>query len=237
MNDFRIKVAGLVVSLSADYPPAESLYSDFRTDAKADVEINLTDEDLDFEYVSSRGSVIVKGFRVLHKISEAFIEYDVLLGHGAVIAHNGWAYMFSAASGTGKTTHIYKWLDHLPDSFIVNGDKPFLKIFDDIHPPLACGSPWAGKENGYTNTMVPLKAIICMERAEDNIIRQISFSEAFPFVYQQTYRPNDEKKLRKTLKLLQRLSDTVEFYHFKCNNFKDDCFDVAYQALVKERKG
>ena len=88
----------------------------------------------------------------------------------------------------------------------------------------------------YTNTMVPLKSIILMERAEDNHIEQISFAEAFPKLLQQVYRPEDEEKMRKTLRLMQRLNGPVSFWRFQCNNFKDDCFDVAYNALVGKQK-
>ena len=84
--------------------------------------------------------------------------------------------------------------------------------------------------------MVPLKSIILMERAEENHIEQISFAQAFPTLLQQTYRPDDEEKMRKTLRLMQRLPPAVSFWRFQCNNFKDDCFDVAYNALVKGQK-
>lgn len=57
--------------------------------------------------------------------------------------------------------------------------------------------------------------------------------QAFSTLLQQVYRPDDEEKMRKTLRLMQRLSPAVSFWRFQCNNFKDDCFDVAYNALVK----
>ena len=169
---------------------------------------------------------------VLQQVANAMLDQNTLLFHGATVAFHGYAYMFSAPSGTGKTTHIRKWLDQLPDAFVVNGDKPFVKLLKDGGLPLACGSPWAGKENLYTNTMVPLKSIILMERCEDNHIEQISFAEAFPSLLKQVYRPDDEDKMRKTLRLMQYLNPEVSFWRFQCNNFMDDCFDVAYNALV-----
>ena len=129
-----------------------------------------------------------------------------------------------------------QWLDHLPGAFVVNGDKPFIKFQEDGVKPLVCGSPWGGKENLYTNTMVPLKSIILMEHAEGNHIKQIPFTEAFPILLQQTYRPDDTEKMRKTLRLMQRLNPTVSFWRFQCNNFKGDCFEVAYSALVGGEK-
>ena len=115
----------------------------------------------------------------------------------------------------------------------MNGDKPFIIVRQAGELPLACGSPWAGKENLQTNAMVPLKSIVLLERAEENRMERVSFGQAFPFLLQQVYHPENEEKMRKTLRLMQRMSSAVSFWRFQCNNFKDDCFDVAYNALVK----
>ena len=235
MNAINIRIAGHVARITSEYRISPSLYADFRTEMAADFCVPITDEDIDFSYANDSNYRKIMPIipRVLRKMAEALNEYDVLLMHGAVIALHGAAFMFTAVSGTGKSTHILKWLDNCPDAIVVNGDKPFIKFSGDGAPPLACGSPWAGKENLYTNTMVPLKSIILMERAEDNRMEQISFAQAFPTLLQQVYRPDDEEKMRKTLRLMQRLNPAVSFWRFQFNNFKDDCFDVAYNALVQ----
>ena len=165
------------------------------------------------------------------KLSEKLIEYGILLMHSAAVAHANAAYLFCADSGTGKTTHVCKWLKNLPDAFVVNGDKPYI-LAGDAPTPIVYGSPWAGKENMYKNTGVPLKAVILMERSEENNIRRISFSEAFPGLLKQVYRPEDPQKMRETLQLMKSLDGRIDFYRFKCNNFRDDCFEVSYGALV-----
>ena len=165
-------------------------------------------------------------------ISEELLSFDTLLMHGAVVALDGSAYMFTAQSGTGKTTHIQNWLESIGGAYVVNGDKPFIIVRQSGELPLVCSSPWAGKENLQTNAIVPLKAIVLMERAEENRMERISIAQAFPFLLQQVHRPDDEEKMRKTLRLMQRLSPAVSFWRFQCNNFKEDCFDVAYNALV-----
>ena len=48
--------------------------------------------------------------------------------HGAVIRYKGKAYLFTAPSGTGKTTHIRQWLKKAEGTFVVNGDKPLIKV-------------------------------------------------------------------------------------------------------------
>ncbi len=167
-------------------------------------------------------------------ISEALLSFDTLLMHGAVVALDGAAYMFTAKSGTGKSTHVQSWLENIGGAYVVNGDKPFIIVGKD--EVLACGSPWAGKENLHTNVAVPLKSIILLERAKENRMEQIPFIQALPTLLQQTHRPDDENKMRQTLCLLQRMNSTLSFWRFECNNFKADCFDVAYNALVRDQK-
>ena len=238
---FTIQTAGHLISCETTYLLTYNRCRDFITDGKPELHIRMKQEDIDRErerYILAGGDDdpsdrSLEYMALLRRVSEEIMRFDAFMMHGAVIAVHDAAYLFTAVSGTGKTTHIKKWLAHVPGAFVVNGDKPFIKISDDGTPPLACGSPWAGKENMYTNTMVPLKSIILMERAEENHMEQISFAQAFPTLLQQVYRPDDEEKMRKTLRLMQRLSPAVSFWRFQFNNFKDDCFDVAYNALVK----
>ncbi len=238
---FKVKMAGHIAQVETQHIRSQAICARFFAEEPAEFNICTSQEDIDQErkqYEAENGLCslwdgAMETITLHEKLSKKLIDYGVLMLHGAAIAYRGCSFIFSARSGTGKTTHIMKWLEHLPDAFVINGDKPFILTKDDGAPPLAYGSPWAGKENLYTNTMVPLKSIILMERAEENQMEQISFAQAFPTLLQQTYRPDDEEKMRKTLRLMQRLSPAVSFWRFQCNNFKDDCFDVAYNALVK----
>ena len=42
-----------------------------------------------------------------------------------------YAYVFSADSGTGKSTHTQLWLEHFGDrAYILNDDKPAIRLID-----------------------------------------------------------------------------------------------------------
>ena len=243
MRVIRIRVAGNTVEVRSKFLRSYLLCQDFAVDDIPIIYAECSIDDYDREAVAYESEYHSKApsdpalevTALLRKVAEGLVDYDVLLMHGAVIAEANEAFLFVGKSGVGKTTHINKWLDHLANAFVINGDKPFIK-FHGMDPPLACGSPWAGKERMYTNTAVPLKSIILLERAEDNHIEQIPFIQAFPTLLQQTFRPDDEEKMRKTLHLMQRLCPTVTFWRFQCNNFKDDCFDVVYNALVRGQR-
>ena len=237
MNVFSIRVADHVVGVETLHIRSMALCRDYLTDVSPEFVVRTTQQDIDQEricYEKQNGECTLwdgalEMIALHRKLSEQLIDSDVFMMHGAAVAYHDETFIFSAKSGIGKTTHIQKWLEHLPDAFVVNGDKPFIITNPS---PQVCGSPWAGKENLYRNTIVPLKAIIFIERAPENHIERISFPDAFPRLLLQTHRPADTEKMRKTLALMKTLDGRVAFYRFHINNFKDDCFQVAYNALV-----
>lgn len=235
---FCISVAGHAIEIDSMYTEVYSLCEKYLCDRIPEIRIRVNEEDLALEREETgrenkhQQNGYLEILAVYRKICEAMLDYDTFLMHGAVIATGNNAFMFTAESGTGKTTHIRKWIQNMEDAYVVNGDKPLIQITGT--QAIACGTPWCGKEKMNTNIMVPLKAIVLMERGESNEIKEISYSEAFTTLLQQTYRPNDAGKMRKTLFLLSRMKGLIRFYRFIFNNMKEDAFDVAYRALAKE---
>ena len=237
--DFCVRLANKNIAIHSVNSYIHDLCEKYLVDnnAKPDIEIctdqYMIEREIDRVYKIEgikHGSKIIEGLLIHRLIAEALLDHDIFLMHGAVIATSCCAYMFTGASGTGKTTHVTKWLENIEDSYIVNGDKPFLICQEKV---LACGTPWSGKEHYDKNTIVPLNSIVIMERSSENRMEEISFKSAFPMLLQQTHQPADADKMRKTLALLMKMKDSVRFYRFYFDNFKDDCFQVAYDALTK----
>ncbi len=237
-KNFCLSLAGHSFAVHSLYDQVYTLCERYLTDEPAEVDIIIEESDIASEKeeaIKNKTTVkepYLETLAVYRKISEAALDYDVFLMHGAVVACDNSAYMFTATSGTGKTTHIRKWLENLEDSFVVNGDKPLIRITEK--EAITCGTPWCGKERLERNCMIPLKAIALMERGENNEIHEISFGQAFPFLLQQTYTPADTDKMKKTLKLLSMLKGRVRFYKYIFNNMKDDAFEVAYRTMKGE---
>ena len=153
---------------------------------------------------------------IYENIALQAIDYKTFLMHGAVVAKDGFSYMFSGPCGIGKSTRVKLWIDEYPDSIIINGDKPLIKVTNN--EIIACGTPWCGKEGWNTNIMLPLKAIFFLERAgknEEDSIEEIGFNKAFPLLLQQTYRPNNRDAMKKTIQLLKALEGKVKCYRFR----------------------
>lgn len=208
-------------------------------DEEPEIEIHTDDNLIEYEYEQARKSGVpvhsvksAERLLVQRLITEALLTRDTLLIHGAVIAFDNIAHMFTGRSGTGKTTHIQKWLEHAAGVYVVNGDKPFVII--NKEGVFACGTPWCGKEDMGNNVIVPLRSIVFMERSSENYIEDVQFKSILPKLLEQTYRPSDANKTKKTLELLMKMKDFVTFYRFRFNNFKEDAFRTSYDVLSKQ---
>ena len=153
---------------------------------------------------------------VHRKIAERMPDFDTLLMHGSAVAADGEGYLFTAVSGTGKSTHTRLWRELLGDrAVMVNDDKPLIRIAED--GAFVYGTPWSGKEGLNSNICVPLRAICLLERAEENWIRAVSAREVYPTLILQIYRPETAAGLSRTLTLIDRLCRAVRFYRLGCN--------------------
>ena len=153
---------------------------------------------------------------IYRAIAEKLPFYNRFVMHGASIAFDGKAYIFTAASGTGKTTHIKLWRYFLGDYVsIVNGDKPVIELRDDCC--LAYGTPWAGKERWQRRVCAPVNGICFLDRGEENSVRKISPSEALIRTMHQIYLPKTEDAARMQLDLADRFLGSVPLYLLSCN--------------------
>ncbi len=238
--DFIIRLAKKNILIHSVYSVIHNTCKEYLVDSNEtpDIEISVNEEMLvqEAKRIKEREGEdhslkMVEDLLVHRLIANAFLEYDTFLMHGAVISTGKEAYMFTAQSGTGKTTHVQKWLENIEGSFIVNGDKPLIILNEE--GAFACGTPWCGKEHYGKNTIVPLKSIVLMERSDENRMEKVPLIKVFPAILQQTYQPEDADKMRKTLALLMKLKDHVSFYQFHFDNYKDDSFSVSYNELTK----
>lgn len=167
---------------------------------------------------------------IYRSIGEQMPNFDRFVFHGAAIEHNGQAYLFTAPSGTGKTTHINLWHKYLGDSVgIINGDKPIIKAQDDI---TVYGTPWAGKEGYQRNTKAPLKAICILKQGKTNSITRLSSRLAINYLMRQVYMPHDAIALSKTLELLGRMIEKTSVYELSCDISKE-AFETSFSEITR----
>ena len=222
-------IADKCIEIASIYTKVHELCGPYSDEGTSDFSVEIQQADIDFEREKSAREDRVEGIpvrrhsdayletlAVYRKIAERMPVYDTILFHGSAIAVDGQAFLFTAKSGTGKSTHTRLWRELLGDrAVMVNDDKPMIRVTDD--GAVIYGTPWDGKHRLSSNISVPLKAICILERAEENRIEPISAGEAYPMLLQQTYRPADPAALAKTLTLIDRLSRGVKLYRLGCN--------------------
>ncbi len=160
----------------------------------------------------------------------SLLAYDgVFLFHCSAVSFNGEGVLFTAPSGTGKSTHVRLWRECFPESVtVINDDKPLLKIKKDgIY---VYGTPWCGKHGIETNTSARVKAVALIERAEKNVTEQMSFDDGYKVLFAQTHRPSDPEKAAMTLRFINLLAQSVEMYRVKCN-ISEEAAHVAKNAI------
>ena len=162
--------------------------------------------------------------------AEALVDYNILLMHGSALCMDQQAYLFTAKSGTGKSTHARLWREAFGEKVqMINDDKPLLKIEDSR--VTIYGTPWDGKHHLSSNTSAPLKAIIWLNRGEINHNEPMTKADVFPIVMSQSYRSADPVKMIKILALQKKLIDAVAFYKLSCNMEKDAAL-TAYSGMT-----
>ena len=149
--------------------------------------------------------------------------------HASCVVVDDKAYLFTAPSGTGKSTHTKLWLKQFGDrAFILNDDKPALRFEDGVW--YAYGTPWSGKHNISRNARVPVAGIAAVTRSKINEIRPFGGVEAIGFLMSQAVRPKTGQYRVLVLEILDKLMSHVPIWMLKCN-MEPEAVTVSYKAM------
>lgn len=228
--------AGICVEITYTDSYFTDLAKDYEGGTQPAISIVATAEDIEMERKRIGAGEEYNGYLeslvIYRKLCEKLVQMNVLLVHSAAIAVDGKAYLFTAPSGTGKTTHIKLWQEKFGEkAVIINGDKPLISINpDEIR---VWGTPWAGKEQWSTNTSAEVAGICYIHRGEKNEIKTVPANEALTWLYAQTYRPTSAEGMQQTLQLLMQFAARVPAWKLKCN-MSLEAADVSYAAMRGE---
>jgi len=243
MTDFTLKLAGVPFHVQAMHASTRDFCKEYLTEEAPLFSFSVTQSDIEKMRDRDKSTAIDEGrtptehtehyletLALADAVLDKLVGYGVLMFHGSVMAVDGKAYLFTAKSGTGKTTHSKLWLDNIPNCHILNGDKPLLKFCND--GVFVCGSPWMGKEKYGVNETLPLLGICILERDEGNHIEIIQPNQCFEFLLGQCHVPTGEQNIVSVLRLVSQLS-SVNLYRLGCNMDAEAAF-VSYNAMVKK---
>lgn len=227
------KIADLCIKINPIHQQTKQRLAPYLTScAEADFEITVSDSEISEKISTSKfaypeyeheSSIILA--KLCNKLLECFNGFFF---HSSSFMLNGEGYVFTAPSGTGKSTHTALWRKHFGNKVImINDDKPLIRrIGKDF---FIYGTPWMGKSNIGNNVKAKVKAVFILKRSEKNSIKQVSIREVFKEILEATVVPSDRTMMSNLLMLLDELFSKIPIYLLHCN-ISDEAVLTAYNA-------
>lgn len=184
-----------------------------------DFSISVGEKEMISEYAKSEIKImdVVESSAILRKLANVLLEkYSTVLFHSSAISCDGKAYLFSAPSGTGKSTHTALLKKLLGDRVeYINDDKPFIRLNNGEFT--VYGSPWRGKHQLGQNIGAPLKAIVKVCRGKENKVEKLDALSSLNLLLEQSYSYSDANATSILLDIINGMLGKIEFYKLYCN--------------------
>ena len=235
MFNFKVEFAKLNIDVNTNYEYTMRFCKRYLTEGESDFSVSVREEEIDEEiavspYNPKRG--YAESICVYREIAKQLPLFNRMVFHGAVISYNDKGYLFTAPSGTGKTTHIMLWKKFIENVEIVNGDKPILHIENNTVEAYA--TPYCGKEGYQNGSSVKLSALCLIRRGEVNRIKKVKPSEILSEIMNQLFMPYEAEAVVKTLDLLDSLFKNVPAYVLECD-MSEEAVKTSFEALTGEK--
>lgn len=232
---FNLKIADIVIAVDNKYPEIYEISREYMTDEPPSISVCADESDIEKErpYFDSEISAgELESIAIYRKIADEICAFDAIVFHGSVVLLDERAYLFTAKSGVGKTTHSKLWLSHFGKRVkILNGDKPVIRIMNG--KVSVSGTPWRGKEGYGIPGVKELSGIAFLERATENSAEPINPDAVLIKFATQAYIPKkDVQSGKKALALLNRVLCSVPLISLKCN-MREEAAQVAHDAFCK----
>ena len=175
----------------------------------------------------------LESLAVYRKIAELLLKRNTLLFHSSALEMDGRAYLFTALSGTGKSTHARLWRQVFGNRVtMINDDKPLVRQQADGSWRVY-GTPYGGKDGLQTNTSQTVCGIVLLERGTENKIERVSARDAYPRLLAQTY--HDKQQPQSLLRIMDLVGSLAgqPVYRLQCS-ISEEAVRVAYEALKEE---
>lgn len=163
------------------------------------------------------------------------LQHRLILIHASVIVYQEkQGVAFLGKSGTGKSTHSRLWLQHIPDTELLNDDNPVVRLEEDGRI-MIYGTPWSGKTPCYKNKRVEFKGFVRLEQAPHNRFTWKKGMESLVTVLPSCTALRWNKDLFNAMTdTLSQLVDQVNVGHLECLP-NADAAQISYKAFFEEQ--
>ncbi len=161
-----------------------------------------------------------------------FLEHDGFVLHASYILWNGSAILFTAPSGTGKSTQAEFWKNER-GAEIINGDRVLITMRNGSF--FANGVFVSGTSGICRNETAPIKQIVYLEQGEENELVPLPPHQLFlRLLCQCTFDAESETQYERITTLVSALISTVPVCCYRCRNHTDSV--AALERLLWNKK-
>lgn len=244
-----VEIAGVTAKILCRFRENYEFLLPYQTEKAPAFTVEITPEDVAFSlahlgrYFGERSAPYSDSFlenvSIQNVLSKKLLEYDVLALHGSALCMDGEAIIFTAKSGTGKSTHARLWRETFGERvWMINDDKPMIRL--ENGKAVVYGTPWDGKHHLSRNASAPLRAVVKLERDERNRIEPMNRADAFQLLMTHgavtrrgPMKLSGAAKLR-AMALETALLDAAAFYRLGCN-VNPDAARIAWEGIRKNQ--
>ena len=230
----KYKIADLIIEYNAKYKMTKQRSEKYKIkdNKKADISIDVSDERIKkLEKKHENNTLETSEYMIIGtEFYKKLLSYNGCLLHSSAVVVDNEAYLFSADSGIGKSTHTSLWLKYLSEKnpYVINDDKPAIRIMEnDIY---CYGTPFSGKYDINENKRVKLKAICFIEQSDQNIIKKVETKEAINLFFRQTVTKLSKSNMNKFFDILEIILKEIPIYKLSCNMSKEAVM-LAYNTM------
>lgn len=222
------EIAGLKVEMQPQFDRLKRQSETYKSSGRPVIRLNpdLYGESIPKAYKNMDGKreYIYKGAQFCQKI----IRHGRFFLHASAVVYNDEAYLFSAPSGMGKSTHTALWIKEFPGSYILNDDKPV--IYPEKSGIYVWGTPFSGKTDLHVNRKVRLRAICFLKQGNENRITAISEERAIALTLNNTYRPKSGEEMNLLLDMIGQVVERADIFEMSCRN-EASAAEISYKAM------
>lgn len=165
-------------------------------------------------------------------IEQILNNFNAFILHSSFIEWKDKGILFSAPSGTGKSTQADLW-DKYEDVEIINGDKAGIRKMDGRW--MAYGLPFAGTSGIYKNKKAEISHIIVLRQGKENKLIRLSPREAFIKLYSETIVHTWDKEFQENIiNMITDVVQNVQIYQYECLPDKS-AVDFLKDQIIKDR--
>lgn len=198
-------------------------------DTNVDFIVSVTDSMIDYEKQIAIEKVPDPYYEltgILRCICEKILEeYNGFFLHCSCLMYDGKAIIFTAKSGTGKSTHARLWREIFGYKVtMINDDKPIVRYIDNNF--IIYGTPWNGKHSLSNNIKAPIKAIYYLHQAKENKVVKCDPISSISKILSQTILPDNKKIMNNLLDMMEKLVCNIPMFDLYCNISDDAVYTV-----------